>query len=53
MHGLSEGLGIGIDWIEVAANPFQVPGMLLVGRISDGIEELPVSPGSADILWRS
>ena len=51
IHGLSEGLGIGIDWIEVAANPSQAVGALLVVRISDCVEEVAIPPGSADILW--
>lgn len=50
MHGLSEGLDIGIGWIEVAANPLEALGVLLVVRISDRFKELSVCPGSADIL---
>lgn len=53
MHGLSEGLGVGVGWIELAADPLQRLGVLLVVRIGDGIEELAVSRGAADILRRA
>ena len=35
----------------MAANPLQAVGVLLVIGISDRIEEVAISPGSADILW--
>jgi hypothetical protein len=53
MHGLTEGLGLGIGWIEVAADPLQPLGVLVVVRIGDRIEEVAVSPGAADILGRA
>jgi hypothetical protein len=50
---LSECHNIGVGGIEVAADPFQPLGMFLVARIGDGIEEVAVSPWTADILWRA
>jgi hypothetical protein len=51
VYSLSEQLGLGVGWIELAADPLQALDVLLVFRIRDRIEELAVSPGAADILW--
>ena len=50
---MSEDLDIGVGWIELAADPLQPLGVLLVVRIGDRIEDVAVAPGAADILWRA
>jgi hypothetical protein len=50
VHGLSECLNIGVIGIKVTAEPLEPLGMFLVVRVSDGLEEVVVSPGAADIL---
>jgi len=49
VHGLARKLA----WIEVVANLLQAFDRLRVVLTSDRIEELAISPGPADILWRA
>jgi hypothetical protein len=53
VHGLGEELGVDVAGIEVTADPLHPLGVLLVVRVGDRIEELVVSPGPTDILWRA
>ena len=53
VDGLSEGLDVGVGWIELAADPLQPLGVLLVARIGERGEELAVSRWPADIFGRA